>query len=215
MQTIIQSGLFANIDQNHIKGLLNCVNAKLVHYKKDEFIINDGDQVTDFGIILSGSARSIKWDAAGRLIIITFVRTGSVLGVMIAAKPGQASPVAVQATQAATVMHIPFNRITTRCNQNCAYHETLLRNYIGAVAEKGLELHERINCLLEPSVRSKILAYLQRISKECGSKTFTIPINRNTMAEYLNIERSALSRELSSMKRDGLIEYKLNLFKLK
>ncbi len=96
----------------------------------------------------------------------------------------------------------------------CPRHEKLLRNYLGIVAEKGLVLHERIDCLLKPSLREKIMNYLLRVSREQQSRTFSIPMNRNEMADYLNIERSALSRELSRMKRDGLIDYHRDSFKL-
>lgn len=104
-------------------------------------------------------------------------------------------------------MQIPFERVLARCEKACPRHDRLLRNYISIVAKKGLVLHERIDCLLRPTIREKILTYLQCIAREQQKRTFTIPMNRNSMAEYLNVERSALSRELSYMKRDGIIDY--------
>lgn len=209
-----QTNLFSGIDPGELESLLVCINARCVCYKKDSFIIEEGSKVADFGIMLSGRAQSIKWDASGRLIIITLIEKGGVIGVMIAAMPASFSPVAVQVTEDSEVMLIPYNRITARCNRNCPRHETLLKNYIGVVAEKGLELHERINCLLEPTVRDKVLAYLSRVAQQQSSDSFDIPISRNVMAEYLNIERSSLSRELSNMKKDGLIDYHRNTFKI-
>ena len=208
------SGLFSGIPRDEIGGLLFCVQARCVNYKKDELIIEEGASVADFGLMLSGQSRSIKWDLSGKLIIITFIEKGSVIGVMLASKSGHLSPVSVQATKDSVVMMIPFSRIIARCEKNCQNHEQLLRNYIGVVAEKGLELHERLNCLLEPTMRDKILTYLSKVSREQKRTTFSIPLNRNAMAEYLNIERSALSRELSNMKKDGLIDYHKNSFKL-
>jgi CRP-like cAMP-binding protein len=87
-----------------------------------------------------------------------------------------------------------------------------MRNYVYAVAQKGLELHERIDCLLKPTVREKILTYLRKLSREQQNRIISIPFNRNTMAEYLNVDRSALSRELSIMKKEGLIDYRKNHF---
>ena len=207
--------LFSDINPNEIPQLLKCIKARFVNFKKDELIVEEGEVANEFGIMLSGKARSVKWDASGRLIIITLIEKGGVIGVMLAASKKQASPVSVQATEDAEVMMIPFNQLISRCKKNCEGHEKLIRNYINVVAEKGLELHERINCLLEPTVRDKIITYLSRISREQGGKTFSVPINRNIMAEYLNIERSALSRELSRMQKDGLIEYHRNSFKIK
>ena len=112
------------------------------------------------------------------------------------------------------ITEIPFERVLARCERGCPRHDRLLCNYINTVAEKGLVLHERIDCLLRPTIREKILTYLWRVSRDQQKRTFTIPMNRNAMAEYLNVERSALSRELSYMKRDGIIDYHKNMFRL-
>ena len=122
------------------------------------------------------------------------------------------SPVTVEARDDVLVLQSTFERVLTRCKKACPRHDQLLRNYINLVAEKGLVLHERIDCLLRPTIREKILTYLWRMSREQQKRTFTIPMNRNAMAEYLNVERSALSRELSYMKRDGVIDYHKNTF---
>ena len=206
--------LFACIGLDELEGLLGCIQARCVHYRKGELIIEEGSAVTEFGVMLSGHGRSIKWDASGKLIILTLIGKGDVLGVMLAANPGCKSPVAVQAAEDTAVMLAPFSCVAARCEKNCPRHEQLLKNYLGAVAAKGLELHERLNCLLSHTARDKILAYLLKISCEQQSRTFYAPINRNTMAEYLNIERSALSRELSRMKKDGLLDYHKNCFRL-
>ena len=206
--------LFARIGLDELEGLLGCIRARCANYKKGDFIIEEGSAVTEFGVMLSGHGRSIKWDASGKLIILTLIGKGDVLGVMLAAMPGYKSPVAVQAAGDSAVMLAPFDRVAARCEKNCPRHEQLLKNYLGAVARKGLELHERLNCLLSHTARDKILAYLLKISREQQSRTFYAPIDRNTMAEYLNIERSALSRELSRMKKDGLLDYHKNCFRL-
>jgi CRP-like cAMP-binding protein len=158
--------------------------------------------------------RSIKWDTNDRVIIITLLKKGSEIGIILAASLEHKSPVSVQAQDDVSVLLIPFDRVFTRCEKACPWHDKLLRNFINIVAEKGLVLHERIDCLLKSTVREKILAYLTRISREQNSRTVSIPINRNAMAEYLNVERSALSRELSKMKRDGILDYRKNDFKL-
>lgn len=138
---------------------------------------------------------------------------GSEIGVILAASSEHKSSVSVQVQDDVSVLLIPFDRVFVRSEKACPWHDKLLRNYISVVAEKGLVLHERIDCLLKPAAREKIMAYLIHVSHEQQSRTFSIPLNRNTMAEYLNIERSALSRELSIMKKDGLIDYYKNCFK--
>ncbi|MCL1863942.1 MAG: Crp/Fnr family transcriptional regulator [Defluviitaleaceae bacterium] len=189
-----------------------CKNTRIAYFKKGEIIIEAGAEADEFGFILEGSVQSIKWNATGKMIIITMVEKGGAIGVLLAASPGRVSPLTVQATRDTTVMMVAYNKILTPCDENCINHKTMLQNFITLVAEKGLELHERINCLLEPTVREKILNYLHKISCEKKSLSFSIPINRNIMAEYLNVERSALSRELSRMKKDGLIDYERSYF---
>ncbi|MCL2046106.1 MAG: Crp/Fnr family transcriptional regulator [Oscillospiraceae bacterium] len=214
IEDLAQTKLFFGIEPYEIAGLLTCVHARSAQYSKEEMIIQEGSHISDFGIILSGHGRSVKWDASDKLIIITLLEKGSEIGVLLAANPEQESPVSVQAQDEVSVLFIPYDALIARCDKTCPKHEMLLRNYIGIVAEKGLVLHERISCLLKPTLREKVMTYLIRVSREQRSQTFSIPLNRNAMSEYLNIERSALSRELSNMKRDGLIDYHRNSFKL-
>lgn len=214
LEDLSQTNLFSGIDPGEIAGLLDCLHAKRCHYTGGEMILEEGSRVRKLGVMLSGHARSIKWDAAGRVTILTLLEKGSEIGVLLAAQPEKESPVSVQAQDDVSVLMIPYDRVLALCAKACSKHKRLLRNYISIAAEKGLILHERISCLLKPTVREKIFAYLLRISREQKSSVFQIPLNRNAMSEYLNIERSALSRELSNMKRDGLIDYYMNNFRL-
>lgn len=214
LHDLAQTNLFSGIAPEEIAGLLDCLHARRAAYAKGDLMIEEGSRVQELGVLLSGHGRSIKWDAADRLIILTLLEKGSEIGVLLAACPSHGSPVSVQAVDDVTALHIPYDRMLARCSRACPRHEKLLRNYLGIVAKKGLVLHERIDCLLKPSLREKIMNYLLRVSREQQSRTFSIPMNRNEMADYLNIERSALSRELSRMKRDGLIDYHRDSFKL-
>ena len=216
IKDLSQTSLFSGIKLDEIPSLLNCLHIRHADYSKDEFIVEEGNMVNDLGIILSGHGRAIKWDEyTDKIFLIALLKKGSLIGVMLAASFEHKSSVYVQAQDNVSVLFIPFDRIFARCEKGCPCHNRLLRNYINAVAEMGLVLHERMDCLLKPTAREKILTYLKRVSREQKSKMLTIPVNRNGMAEYLNIERSALSRELSSMKKEGLIDYHRNTFRLK
>lgn len=214
IEDIRRAALFEGIAPEEIDGLLECLCPTHASYVKGDYIIQEGHNVYDFGIVLSGHARSIKWDSSGRLIIITLLKQGSEIGVVLAASSDHKSPVTVEALEDVSVLQFSFEKVFSRCEKACPKHDKLLRNLINIVAEKGMVLHERIDCLLRPTVREKILTYLERESKEQQVNNFTIPMNRNAMAEYLNVERSALSRELSYMKRDGIIDYNGNTFRL-
>ena len=175
VEDLAKTSLFSGMRPDQIDGLLDCIQAKRVEYKKDAFIIEEGSTVYDFGVMLSGHAQAVKWDASDRLIIITLLEKGSEIGVILAASLDHKSPVTVQAKDDVSALLIPFDRVFVRCEKACPWHDRLLRNYISIVAEKGLVLHERIDCLLKPTVRGKVLAYLIRISHERQSRTFSIP----------------------------------------
>lgn len=214
IEDLKQTNLFFDMESQEIDGLLHCLCPKYVRYAKGDYIIEEGERIYDFGIMLSGHGSAIKWDLSGRVIIISLLKKGSEIGVILAASKDHRSPVTVQAQDDVLVLQIPFECVLARCEKACPRHDKFMRNYINIVAEKGLVLHERIDCLLRPTIREKVLTYLWRISHEQQKKTFTIPMDRNAMAEYLNVERSALSRELSRMKRDGMIDYHKNMFRL-
>ena len=209
--------LFAGISQENTQSLLYCVRAKLETYSKNQTIISQGEKVSNFSILLSGQARSLKLDAEGRQVIVTLIRPGGMIGIILAAVAEEPSLVEVVAEKDSQLLSIPFGGINDncRCGGACGGRERLIANYTSLLARKALELHERIDCLLEPTVRSKILTYLRRFAAEEASTKVTLPFDREGMAEYLNVDRSALSRELSRMKSEGLIDYHKSVFWMK
>ena len=214
IEDLKNTNLFSDMEPQDIDGLFRCLCTERADYARGEYIVEEGSRVRSFSIILSGHCRAIKWDPSGRLIIISLLKKGSEIGVILAASRDRESPVTVEAQDEVSVLKIPFERVFTQCEKACPGHAKFLRNYIRIVAEKGLLLHERMDCLLRPTVREKILSYLWRISREQKSKIFSLPINRNAMAEYLNVDRSALSAELGRMRAEGLIRFRKNEFEL-
>jgi len=207
------SPLFNGIAQEDIGETLAYLSAVRKEYGKFESIIHEGDIVDSVGILLSGLARSEKTDSTGKLTIATLIAPGGYIGVLLSASCGRTSPVSVRALERLSVLFVPVKNIIASCD--CPHHSQLIRNLLDGVAEKALVLHDRNDCLIKPTIRDKVLTFLSRFSRDAGSDSFTIPMGRDAMAEYLNTDRSALSRELSEMKRDGMIDYKKNWFKLK
>ncbi|WP_276945799.1 Crp/Fnr family transcriptional regulator, partial [Eisenbergiella massiliensis] len=153
LEDLAQMNLFSGIEPGEIAELLNCLQARRVQYASGEMILEEGSRVRKFGIILSGHAHSIKWDTSGRVIILTLLEKGSEIGVLLAAQPEKESPVSIQAQDDVSVLMIPYDRVLAPCIKACPKHDRLLRNYISIVAQKGLVLHERIDCLLKSTVR--------------------------------------------------------------
>lgn len=214
IEALGQSKLFAGIAQRDIEEMLVCLHARRGDFAKGEMLFREGDAVNETGVVLFGHARSIKDDPSGKTTIVTLLQKGDFIGVLLAASLERRSPVSVQALDALCVMFFPIESIMGRCVRLCRRHDVLSRNFLDGIAEKALHLHDRNDCLIKPTVREKILTYLMREAKVQGRRAFTIPFDRSGMSEYLNVERSALSRELSRMKKDGLIDFFKSDFRL-
>lgn len=214
MKNIIRAKLFSGLSQKDVCRLLTCLKAQPVGYARETVVVEEGCPVKKFGILLRGRGKSYKTDSQGHTLTVTLLKEGSEIGVILAASPARKSPVSVTVEQGSSVLFISYNRLINSCTRNCPCHRQLLKNFMCIVAEKGLVLHERLACLLRPTARDKILTYLKNCSGLQNGVPFTIPLDRNAMAEYLNMDRSALSRELSGMKKDGIIDYYKSTFRL-
>lgn len=214
IEVLAQTELFAGIAPHDIEALLMCLDIRQLEYEKGETVLWEGDIINDIGIVLCGHGRSVKNDVTGKSVIVTCLEKGSFIGVLLAASKERKSPVSVEALDYLCVLFISFASIVKRCGKICPRHDRLIFNILDGIAEKALVLHDRNDCLIKPTVRKKILAYLTKAAKEYNSQTFSIPLDRKSMAEYLNVERSALSRELSQMRTDGIIDFYKNSFRI-
>jgi CRP-like cAMP-binding protein len=209
---LTKTTLFAGISTADIKDILDATGARRVEYSKGQAVIRQGESNPDIGIVLAGQGRSVIECEDGKAIIISMLSSGSYVGLLLAAGHARKNPVTVYALDSMQVLFIPFERMLSQHGK--AWHSALIRNCFAGLSQKAMELYDRIDCLIRPTMREKILAYLRRLEAEQGSSVFTTPLDRTAMAEYLNTDRSALSRELSRMKRDGVIDYYRNSFRL-
>ncbi|WP_434799268.1 Crp/Fnr family transcriptional regulator [Terrisporobacter vanillatitrophus] len=214
LNLLTQSSLFSGIEPNDIQKILMCMSATRKGYDKDEMVVCEGDPVNEIGIILQGVAQSTKLSITGKQIIVSLHYPGGYTAVLTASSRKRKCPMSVQALEPLSVLYIPIKNVLSSCSKSCIAHEQLLVNLFDSIAERALELHDRNDCLIMPTIRDKVLTYLTKLSRESETQVVSIPFNREGMAEYLNVDRSALSRELSSMKRDGLIDFYKNEFKL-
>lgn len=208
------SDLFYEIEPKDINEMLSCFSSYIKEYKKDEIILSESENVNNIGIIISGCARSIKSDTTGKTTIITLLNEGSYVGILLAASKNRLSPVSVLASDNTIILYIPIDNVFRRCEKNCVRHEILTRNLFDGLSQKAMVLHDRNDCLIKSSLRDKIMTYLIKISKEQNNAEFILPLDRNGLSEYLNADRSALSRELSKMQKDGIIAFAKNHFRL-
>ena len=211
--TISKISLFKDIKLEELSIVLNCLKAKTIKYTRDEIVLLAGDKPEFVGILLSGTARIVKDDYDGNRIIIALLKAGDFFAEALCCAEVEESPVTVVVDSHSEIMQIGFNYIMEACSKNCIFHQKVIRNMLGILAQKNLFLQNRMEIAGIKSIREKVLKYLEALGAR-QEESIVVPLNREGMADYLLVERSALSHELMKMKNDGLIDYKKNIFTL-
>lgn len=204
-------GLFRGMED--LDHLLACLRGEEIRYRKNEVIWRFGDPIGACGIILSGAVRAETVNGAGEHTMMAYHRPGALVGDILMATPGGKSPVYVIAAEDAAVMFLPFRQIMGGCPRCCPDHLLLRENLVSEIAGKYWAQRHRMGCLAQNSLRSRIAMYLLERAGESNAP-FSLGGTREDMADYLCVNRSAMSRELSRMKADGLIDFYRDSFRL-
>lgn len=207
--------LFRGLEEAEIAGLLRCLHAAERRFQKGETILLEGNVTENIGIVLTGMAVISCSDIWGNTSILGNVAPGAVFAEAYACIPGQPMLVTVSAAADTTVLFLNAGRVLTTCTQACPFHTRLVRNLLTVCAHKNLQLSQRVRHTSSKSIRGRLMSYFSECAKRAGSGSFLIPYDRQQLADYLNVDRSALCNELSKMRRDGLIEYERNRILLK
>lgn len=210
-----KSNLFSGVQPEEISAMLKCLSARLKHFKKEEFIIRSGDYIHSVGMILSGTALIIQEDFWGRRTIISEVLPGSLFAETYACIPSIPIEMSVISDSECDVLFLDFNKILNVCTSACTFHTRLIQNFLSSIARRNLTLTKKMQHMSKKTIREKLLSYLSAESLKSNSSTFDIPFNRQQLADYLSIDRSALSNELSKLQDEGILTYKKNQFTLK
>lgn len=214
LKTLRDCPLFRGIDEEKIPLALKCLGAKQVEYKKGEAILREGEDAGRFGIVLSGEAQIVRVDFYGNRSILASVRPPQIFGESFACAGISAIPVSVIATQPTCVLLIDSGCIFGGHGQSCAFHERIIFNLLNITARKNLEFNQKLEILSKRSTREKLMTYLLMEAKKSGSDSFAIPFDRQELADYLGVDRSGLSSEISKLKRENVLKSEKNHFTL-
>ena len=209
-----QCGLFKDIEENNLLAMLGCLGAKMISARKNDVIFQEGGVANSIGIILSGAVQMVQDDFYGNRTIVTQFEQNGLFGESFACAGIKSLPVSFLASKDCEIMLIDCGRITNTCCNACAFHKQVIFNLLQLVAKKNLDFHQKIEITSKRTTREKLMAYLLSVAKQASSNTFTIPYDRQGLADYLGVERSAMSAELSKLRRDEIIEYHKNCFKI-
>lgn len=206
--------LFDGIRPEDRRAMLGCIGASMKQVAKNQFIFREGDPANYVGILLEGSAQVIREDYYGNRSILTGIVPGGMMGESFAYAGVKTLPISVVAVEDSTVLVIDSRRITATCANACGFHNQLIFNMLKVVARQNLILNQKIEITSKRTTREKLMAYLLAQAKQAGSSSFTIPYDRQALADYLEVERSAMSAEISKLRKEGILETNRSTFHL-
>lgn len=207
--------LFHGIQEREIPELFHCLMPRERKFQKGEVIFRAGSPVSEIGLVESGSVNIIVNLYWGSSIIFGHVRKGEVFAENYAAIPGKELICDVVACEETDILFLNMQNMLTTCRKGCTFHNRIIKNMLSISAKKNLNMSYRMMHTASKSLRQRLISYLSEQALEHGSSHFTIPFNRQQLADYLAVNRSAMSNELSKMQEDGLINYSKNEFTLK
>lgn len=211
---LLKCKLFENIENDKTQSMLKCFELQEKTFSKNQSIYKAGDEVKNIGIVLSGSVSIRNDDFWGNSTLISCIGEGEIFAETYACVPLQKLMIDVTANENTSIAFININRILSPCAECCENHTQVLLNLLLICAEKSINLSKRILHTSSKTIRGRVLSYLSSESVSKGTQKFEIQFNRQQMADYLGIDRSALSAELSKMKNEGIIDFHRNTFRL-
>jgi CRP/FNR family transcriptional regulator, dissimilatory nitrate respiration regulator len=214
IQTLKASLLFQGILTDDIKAMLTCLNARIASYDKGVFIYRVGDVVSDLGIVLKGNVHLIEEDFWGNRNILSSAKEGDLFAESAACVQKMPLNISVFTTEATTVIFLNVERVLATCTSACKFHGRLVQNLLMVVAQQNLVGTQKLRLTSKRSIKDKILAYLSDAAQLSGTKEVDIPFNRQELSDYLAVDRSALSKELSKLRDGGIISFRKNHFTL-
>lgn len=210
---LARTALFQGLTEEELRQTLDCLGAVKRSYPRQSFLLRAGDQTQSVGLLLSGSALLIQEDLWGRRNILAKVGPGDTFAEAFAAAGGPLN-LSVVAHEDSEVLLLDLNRVLTLCPSACPSHTKLVHNLVAVLAQKLLVLNDKITHMSRQTTQEKLLSYLSAQAQRQGSLTFDIPYDRQQLADYLCVDRAAMSSELSKLQKKGLLQYHRNHFTL-
>ena len=205
LKALTKTEIFARATEEEVSSMLNCLSAKKKKYQKDEIIFHAGDIVSSIGVMVKGNALIENDDIWGNRSVLDYVKEGQIFAETYACALNEKLMVNVIAMSDCEVLFLDVRKILKVCPNACEFHQNLVQN---------LNLSRRIFHTSSKTIRGRLLSYLSYQAMEREKEEFDIPYNRQQLADYLGVDRSAMSNELGKMQKDGLIEVKRNHFRI-
>lgn len=210
-----KSQLFSGVNENDIASMLGCLNAEIRQYKKGEYVFNQGEHIDKICLLADGSLHVQRDDYWGNRSIISRICIGEMFGEAYLAPESGAVINDLIATDDSTVIFFDAKRVITTCSNACRFHAMVAQNLFFAISEKNRSLVQKLSHMSQRSTREKLISYLSEQANKSHSNSFSIPFNRQQLADFLSVDRSAMSNDLCKMRDEGLLTFDKNFFTLK
>lgn len=205
--------LFKGIEKSQLLSMLDCLETQIKEYKKGQSVFQNGNKINKCGIVLKGELQIVQYDYFGNRSILLKIGENQLFG-MAYALCDLPLPICIESSEDSLILFINTQKIITPCKNSCQNHLILINNLLSILATKNVKLNQKIECLSKRTTREKILNYLTKQSVQNNSKTFKIPYDRQGLADYLCVERSTMSVEISKLQKEGLIKTNKNYFEI-
>ena len=209
-----KSPLFFGVGKEDILPMLECLNGTLRICPKGSVVFAEGDRPTHLGVVLEGEVRITRTDYYGNRSIVAAVKASQVFGETFACAEVQSLPVDVITAADSILLMMNVRRIISTCCNACTFHNRIIYNLMKQTAAKNLMFHRKLEITSKRTTRDKLMTYLHITAKEQGSSSFTIPYDRQELADYLEVDRSGLSAEIGKLRREGILTAEKNRFTL-
>ena len=201
-----QCPLFAGISQEELKSMLSCLDGRIIQTPKGSPVFLEGEPASFVGVVLSGKVQILRTDFYGNRSVLTVVSPGGLFAEAFACAEVETLPVSAVALESTSVLLLDCKRVLTSCPNACPFHSKLVRNLLRGIAQKNLMLTQKIRCMSQKTTREKLMEFLLEQAKQHGRAEFVIPYDRQALADYLGVERSAMSAEISKLRKAGQID---------
>ncbi len=207
--------LFSGVGEEDIGAMLSCLGARLLTYRKGEYVLRQGERLSEILVLVQGSLHVQRDDYWGNRSILGHVGVGEIFGEAYAAPESGTLLNDVVAVEDSAVFFFDVKRVISTCPSACRFHTTVVQNLFFAISEKNRDLVRKLDHMSRRTTREKLISYLSEEARKQNSADITIPFNRQQLADYLSVDRSAMSSELCKMRREGLLEFEKNRFRLR
>lgn len=207
--------LFEGIDEKELEAMLGCLSGKIIAVSKGNPIFLEGDPAELVGVVLTGVVQVVQDDYYGTRSVLSVIQQGESFGEVFSCAGLETMPVSVIAMKDCEVLLLDCRRVLTVCSHSCHFHTLLIQNLLKGIAQKNLAFTQKIRYMSQKTTKEKLLSYLLDQAKQQGKEEFVIPCDRQALADYLGVERTAMSAEISKLKKSGKIDTRGSWFCLR